>query len=115
VVFLQQVNSLQIRQIIPKAVDEVEFVWTFFGFEDDDEEMYRRRIRHGNLFGPAGLVNADDCEVVAMSQESFKAAENEESVVLMGRGGSVNSDAGSLATESPVRGFYEYYREVMGL
>ena len=116
VFFLQQVNSLQIRQIIPKGTDEFELVFTFFGFEDDDEEMRDRRIRHGNLFGPAGLVTVDDFEVLPMSQDTYKAAaESEESTVLMGRGGRVNTDEGSLATESPIRGFYQYYREVMGL
>jgi salicylate 5-hydroxylase large subunit len=115
VIFLQQVNSLQIRQVIPKGPEEFELVWTFFGFEDDDEEMRKRRIRHGNLFGPGGLVTVDDFEVFPMAQQSFRAAENEEAVILMGDGGRVNRDGGSLATESPIRGFYQYYREVMGL
>jgi len=116
VIFLQQLNSLQIRQIIPRGTDAFELIFTYYGFEDDDEEMRQRRTRHGNLFGPAGLVTVDDYEVLPMSQENFRvAAENEESVVLMGRGGRVNTDEGSLATESPIRGFYQYYREVMGL
>ena len=114
-VFLQQINSLQIRQIIPKGPEEFELVFTFFGFEDDDEEMRKRRIRHGNLFGPGGIVTVDDFEVFPMAQQGFRAAENEEAVILMGDGGRVNRDGGSLATESPIRGFYQYYREVMGL
>ena len=115
VIFLQQINSLQVRQIIPKGTDEFELIFTFFGFEDDDEQMRQRRIRHGNLFGPAGLVTVDDFEVLPMAQSTFRAAQDEESVLMMGQGGRVNSDEGSLATESPIRGFYEYYREVMGL
>ncbi len=115
VIFLQQVNSLHIRQVIPRGPDEFELIFTFFGFEDDDEEMRKRRIRHGNLFGPGGIVTVDDFEVFPMSQQSFRAAEHGESVVMMGNGGRVNSDEGSLATESPIRGFYQYYREVMGL
>ena len=115
VVFLQQVNSFQVRQIIPKGPDAFELIFTFFGFEDDDQEMRKRRTRQGNLFGPGGMVTVDDFEVLPMSQARFKAAENEESVVMMGNGGRVNSDQGSLATESAIRGFYEYYREVMGL
>lgn len=116
VFLLQQVNSLQIRQVIPKGVDEFELIITFYGFEDDDEEMRKRRIRQGNLFGPAGLVTVDDFEVLPMAQTCFKAAEDEEATVLMGRGGrGEDKDEGSLATERPIRGFYEYYREVMGL
>ena len=115
VILLQQINSLQIRQIIPKGPEEFELIFTFFGFEDDDEEMRDRRIRHGNLFGPGGMVTVDDFEVLPMAQATFRAQENEKSILMMGSGGRVNSDEGSLATESPIRGFYQYYREVMGL
>ena len=53
---------------------------------------------------PAGLVTVDDYEVLPMSQESFRAAaENEEATVLMGRGGRVNTDERSLATERLIR------------
>jgi hypothetical protein len=46
----------------------------------------------------------------------FKASENEESLVMMGKGGrGEDKDEGSLATERPIRAFYQYYREVMGL
>jgi salicylate 5-hydroxylase large subunit len=114
-IFIQQLNCLQIRQIIPKGPHEFELIFTFYGFQGDDEEMRRRRVRHGNLFGPAGLVTVDDFEVLPMAQATFRAGENGESVVLMGQGGRVNTDEGSLATESPIRGFYQYYREVMGL
>ena len=115
VIFLQQVNSLQVRQVIPKGPNELEFIYTYFAFEDDDEEMRDRRIRHGNLFGPSGLVNADDFEVIAMAQAGFKAAENEEASALLGHGGRENKNTGTHASEGPIRGFYQYYREVMGL
>ena len=73
-ILLQQVNSLQTRQIIPKGPDSFELIWTHFGFEEDDEAMRRRRTRHANLFGPAGYVSADDGEVVAMAQQGFTPA-----------------------------------------
>jgi hypothetical protein len=58
----------------------------------------------------------DDFEVLPMSQMRFKASENEESLVMMGKGGrGEDKDEGSLATERPIRAFYQYYREVMGL
>jgi salicylate 5-hydroxylase large subunit len=114
VVFLQQINSLHVRQIIPRGPDAFEFIFTFFGFEDDDEEMRKRRIRHGNLFGPGGMVTVDDFEVLPMAQSAYRAAENEEAVLFMGQGGrEVRED--SLATEGAIRGLYQYYREVMGL
>ena len=67
----QQVNSLSTRHIIPRGTDAFDFVWTHFGFADDDAEMTRRRLRQANLFGPAGYVSADDGEVIELSQRGF--------------------------------------------
>jgi salicylate 5-hydroxylase large subunit len=116
VIFLQQINALQIRHIIPKGADGCELVWTHFGFAEDDDEMQQRRIRHGNLFGPGGLVSVDDSEVLAMAQRGFKMAEESgTATVRMGTGGRENTNEGHMATESAIRGLYQYYREVMGL
>jgi salicylate 5-hydroxylase large subunit len=91
-------------------------MWTHFGFEEDDEDMRQRRVRHGNLFGPAGLVSVDDSEVLAMAQRGFKTAEEGgAAIVQMGTGGRETRNEGHMATESAIRGLYQYYREVMGL
>jgi salicylate 5-hydroxylase large subunit len=113
-ILIQQVNSLQTRQIIPRGPGTFEFVWTHFGFEDDDEEMRRRRVRHANLFGPAGLVSVDDSEVLAMAQKSFASAA-EGGASLMQMGGSGVGAESTMATESAIRSMYRYYRSVMGL
>jgi salicylate 5-hydroxylase large subunit len=116
VILLQQINALQVRHIIPKGPNGCELVWTHFGFEEDDEEMKQRRVRHGNLFGPAGLVSVDDSEVLSMAQRGFATAEeNAAAIVKMGTGGRENTNEGHMATESAIRGLYQYYREVMGL
>jgi salicylate 5-hydroxylase large subunit len=116
VILLQQINALQVRHIIPKGPNGCELVWTHFGFEEDDEEMKQRRVRHGNLFGPAGLVSVDDSEVLAMAQRGFATAEEGgAAIVKMGTGGRENTNEGHMATESAIRGLYQYYREVMGL
>jgi salicylate 5-hydroxylase large subunit len=116
VIVLQQVNALQVRHIIPKGPGACELIWTHFGFEEDDDEMRRRRIRHGNLFGPGGLVSVDDSEVLAMAQRGYQTAdEGGTTIVRMGTGGRENRNEGHMATESAIRGLYQYYREVMGL
>jgi len=87
-----------------------------FRFREDDEEMKQRRVRHGNLFGPAGLVSVDDSEVLAMAQRGFRMAEESgAALVRMGTGGRENLNEGHMATESAIRGLYQYYREVMDL
>jgi salicylate 5-hydroxylase large subunit len=113
-ILIQQVNSLQTRQFVPKGPHQFELIWTHFGFEDDDEEMRKRRVCHANLFGPAGLISVDDSEVLAMAQKSFiTAAEGSTTTMAMGARDTESED--NMATESAIRGMYRYYREVMGL
>ena len=114
VVLLQQVNSMQARQIVPRGPDVFDFYWTHFGYEDDDEEMRQRRALHANLFGPAGYVSADDSEAIAMQQQGITSAHSADwSPILMG-GRSVER-SNNMASETGVRGMYRYYRKVMGL
>ena len=109
----QQVNSLSTRHIVPRGPDAFDFVWTHFGFADDDEAMTRRRLRQANLFGPAGYVSADDGEVIELSQRGFRQTEDGETICEMdGRGtGGVDHNV----TETLIRSMYAYYREVMEL
>ncbi len=51
------------RQIIPRGIGACDFVWTHFGFEEDDADMETRRLRQANMFGPAGYVSADDIDL----------------------------------------------------
>jgi salicylate 5-hydroxylase large subunit len=114
VILLQQVNSLQARQIVPHGPGCFDFMWTHFGFEDDDETMRQRRIRHANLFGPSGYVSADDAEVIRMAQEGF-VEQADLASALMIMGGREVASTTTMATETALRGMYRYYRAVMGL
>jgi salicylate 5-hydroxylase large subunit len=113
VIFQQQVNSLSTRQIIPVGPDKFDFVWTHFGFADDDEEMTQRRLTQANLFGPAGFVSADDGEVIEFSQEGFLQAP--EFSTLCELGGTDIGPTEHNVTETLIRGMYRYWREVMEL
>jgi len=112
VIIQQQVNSLSTRHIVPSGPDAFDFIWTHFGFEDDTEEMTRRRLRQANLFGPAGFVSADDGEVIEFSQEGFrqKGPDGETVCELDGRG---VGPADHMVTETLIRGMYGYWRKVM--
>ena len=109
----QQVNSLSTRHIQPAGVGAFDFVWTHFGFADDDAEMTRRRLRQANLFGPAGFVSADDGEVIEFSQDGL--GEDEGFSTLCELGGREVADTDHMVTETLIRGMYRYWREVMGL
>ena len=111
VVLQQQVNSLSTRQIIPRGVNAFDFVWTHFGFEDDDDEMTQRRLRQANLFGPAGFVSADDGEVIEFAQQGLSTDHWASTISEMDGLGTENTEHN--VTENLIRGMYQYYREVM--
>jgi salicylate 5-hydroxylase large subunit len=113
VIFQQQVNSLSTRQIIPQGPDSFDFVWTHFGFEDDDEVMTERRLRQANLFGPAGFVSADDGEVIEFSQDGFR--QDKDFSTLCELDGRDVGPTDHMVTETLIRGMYRYWREVMEL
>jgi salicylate 5-hydroxylase large subunit len=109
----QQSNTLAMRQIVPQGPRAFELHWTFFGYEDDDEEMTLRRLRQANLMGPAGLVSIDDSEVIELAQRGVDgAAAGSAELVLGGRG---IEDTDHMATEAAIRAFYAHYRRVMEL
>ena len=107
----QQVNSLSTRHIQPRGPNSFDFVWTHFGFEDDDKEMTARRLKQANLFGPSGYVSADDGEVLEFSQMGFHTNPSSTSMAKMG--GNDTQDGDCIATETLIRGMYKYWREVM--
>ncbi|MBN9318703.1 MAG: aromatic ring-hydroxylating dioxygenase subunit alpha [Caulobacterales bacterium] len=113
VILQQQVNSVSTRHIQPRGHGAFDFVWTHFGFEDDDEAMTQRRLRQANLFGPAGFVSADDGEVIELSQMGFEQKPFHRTVAELGGRDAADSD--HMITETLIRGMYGYWRKVMGL
>ncbi len=111
VILQQQVNSVSTRHIQPTGHDSFDFVWTHFGFEDDDEVMTNRRLTQANLFGPAGFVSADDGEVIEFSQQAFESKPFHRAVAELGGRGVENTE--HMVTETLIRGMYRYWRDVM--
>lgn len=109
----QQSNTLALRQLRPHGPDSFELHWTFFGYADDDEEMVRRRLRQANLMSSAGLVSADDSEVIKLAQDGVTEFPEDAGVLLMGGRGT--EDVPHMVTEAAIRAFYARYREVMDL
>jgi salicylate 5-hydroxylase large subunit len=109
----QQSNGLAMRQIVPLDAGNFDLVWTHFGYADDPPEMTERRLRQANLFGPAGLVSADDGEAMILSQVGIAGNETAEGLVEMG--GREVADVPHTVTETAIRGLYQHYRAVMGL
>ena len=113
VIIQQQVNSLSTRHLLPSGPGQFDFVWTHFGFADDDAAMTRRRLRQANLFGPAGFVSADDGEVIEFVQQAFEA--NPEARTISELDGRDVRPTDHMVTETLIRGMYGYWRGVMGV
>ncbi len=111
---LQQIhNSIALRLVLPKGPDRTELQWIFIGFEDDDAAMTERRLQQANLVGPAGYVSMEDGAVGGFIQRAIKGGEDESSVLEMG--GVEHASQETRATEASVRGFWQAYRQTMGL
>lgn len=114
--FLQtNLNSLLTRQIIPRSPGTVELVWTYFGFADDDEEMQRLRLKQANLVGAAGYVSMDDSEVLSQMQRVVSKYPGGKGVLELGGSGTDAGEGDTMLTETQLRAFYAFYRDVMGL
>lgn len=105
-------SSLTIRNMIPKSATSHELSWLFFGYEDDDEEMVRARMRHSNLVGPSGFISAEDTEVIAQLQPQVDEWDTRQVIEM---GGTGTDAAHTMISESPLRAFYEFYRREMKL
>jgi anthranilate 1,2-dioxygenase large subunit len=87
-------------------------LWTMFGYDTDDEEMVRHRLRQGNLMGPSGFLGLEDNEAIKFLQEGVRRSPTERGILKLG-GDKVGN--ATLIDESAIRGMYKYYREAMGL
>lgn len=109
----QQTNCMSMRQITPRGPGAYDFVWTHFAYEEDSAEMIQRRLRQANLFGPAGLVSADDGEVIEFSQAGLGVFPGYRTIIAMD--GRHTNDSPHVITETAIRKFYHHYRKVMEL
>ncbi len=111
---LQQIkNSLAVRRVVPRGVNQTELLWTAIGYADDDDAMTARRLLQANLIGPAGFISMEDGAATGFVQRGVAGAHDHNSFVEMG-GAGVASDE-SRVTETSVRGFWQAWRRHMGL
>jgi phenylpropionate dioxygenase-like ring-hydroxylating dioxygenase large terminal subunit len=111
---LQQIrNSLAVRRIVPMGLDKTELVWMMFGFEDDTQDLHDLRMMQSNLIGPGGFISMEDGAATGFVQRGSRGASDEMSVVEMG-GQGIGSEE-SRVSEAAVRGFWNTYRQLMGV
>jgi phenylpropionate dioxygenase-like ring-hydroxylating dioxygenase large terminal subunit len=112
---IQQIlNTLAVRQLLPRGVERSELLWTVLGFEDDDEDLLNVRLKSNNLVGPAGFISMEDGCIGGFVQRAAKADPCAETIMPMG-GRGIDPTQGSRVTEAAVRGFWKGWRECMGV
>lgn len=108
-------NTLATRQLRPKGKDSFEIFQTVFGYADDPPEMIEHRLLQTNLIGPAGYVSMEDGEAIEIAHKMTTAdRDGGWAVVEMGGRGAI-TDTTHRITEGPVRGFWSYWAELMGV
>jgi anthranilate 1,2-dioxygenase large subunit/terephthalate 1,2-dioxygenase oxygenase component alpha subunit len=109
---LQQIlNSIGTRQTHPIGVDKCELIWTLLGFEEDTPEQAEIRLKQSNLVGPHGFVSMEDGAIGGFVQRGVAGDPDIDALVEMGGRGVGTAD--NRATETSVRGFYKFYRELL--
>jgi anthranilate 1,2-dioxygenase large subunit len=110
---LQQVrNTIAVRVIRPRGVDKTELEWIHLGFDTDDEAMTERRLRQGNLIGPAGYIAMEDGCIGGFVQRALQYNDEGSGLVMMG--GHEAESQPFRASEAAIRGFWKHYRALMG-
>jgi apoptosis-inducing factor 3 len=110
----REMNTLGIRHIVPNGPHEFIMKWTMFGFEGDDEEMTRHRLRQGNLMGPAGFLGIEDNEAIKFVQDGMQRVPDKEHLVMLDPAIAAGT-AESLISEAAIRAMYQHWRAEMGI
>ncbi len=110
----QIANSLATRQLLPKGPGQADLVWTYFGFEDDDEQTLRRRLAQANLAGSAGMISVEDAAVCEMMHRAMGDGEEGASFIEMG-GRDLDGGGATKLSERAIRNFWHNYRLDMDL
>jgi apoptosis-inducing factor 3 len=110
----REMNTLGIRHIVPTGPHEFIMKWTMFGFESDDEEMTRHRLRQGNLMGPAGFLGLEDNEAIKFVQDGMQRVPNGKHLVKLDPAHPAGS-SDTVISESAIRAMYKYWRQEMNI
>jgi phenylpropionate dioxygenase-like ring-hydroxylating dioxygenase large terminal subunit len=110
----REMNTLGVRQIVPDGPHEFVMKWTMFGFEGDDEEMTRHRLRQGNLMGPAGFLGLEDNEAIKFVQDGMRRVPGGTQLVKLDPQNQQGT-ADTLISEAAIRAMYRHWREAMGV
>jgi phenylpropionate dioxygenase-like ring-hydroxylating dioxygenase large terminal subunit/NADPH-dependent 2,4-dienoyl-CoA reductase/sulfur reductase-like enzyme len=111
----REMNTLGVRQLVPSGPNEFTMIWTMFGYEDDDEEMTRHRLRQGNLMGPAGFLGLEDNEAIKFVQDGMLNSSKPANHMVQLDPDVPAGTSETLISEAAIRALYQHWREEMGV
>ena len=109
----RELNTLGVRQIVPKGPGAFDLYWTMFGYADDTDELTELRLCQANLMGPAGYLGAEDGEAIEFVQDGMRRSKSDVGIVELG--GDEEGTTDNIISEGAIRAMYRNYREVMAL
>jgi phenylpropionate dioxygenase-like ring-hydroxylating dioxygenase large terminal subunit len=112
---VQQIyNVIALRLCLPKGPEHCELLWWVLGTAGDTEAERRMRLKQGNMIGPGGLISLEDGVVGGWVQRGTRGDLDMASLLEMG-GRDVAPSREGRATEVSIRGFWQAYRDLMGM
>jgi phenylpropionate dioxygenase-like ring-hydroxylating dioxygenase large terminal subunit len=105
-------NVMAVRHFLPRGPDKTDLHWIFLGYAGDTRELRTRRLRQLNLAGPAGYVSMEDGCVGGFVERGAAAADGQTSIIEMG--GTDTKSQDTRATEAAIRGFWGFWRGLVG-
>jgi phenylpropionate dioxygenase-like ring-hydroxylating dioxygenase large terminal subunit len=105
-------NVIAVRHFLPRGPGKTDLHWIFLGYADDTPALRTRRLRQLNLAGPAGYVSMEDGCIGGFVERGAAAALDQTSIVEMGGTDSKSQD--TRATEAAIRGFWRFWRGLLG-
>ena len=106
-------NVIAVRHFLPRGPGKTDLHWIFLGYADDTPELRTRRLRQMNLAGPAGYVSLEDGCIGGFVERGAAAALDKTSIMEMGGADTKGQD--TRATEAAIRGFWGFWRGLMGV
>jgi anthranilate 1,2-dioxygenase large subunit len=110
----QIANCLGLRRVRSRGVGELEIEFIQVGYTDDDAAMTAHRVNQSNMVGPSGLISMEDGEALELVQRATVPNSDGAGIVEMGGIGKL-LDLDTRVNEIPVRGFWSYYSELLGI
>ncbi len=106
-----QLDTIQLRCVRPKTVNETTVQFANFGRASDSPELREHRLRQAHMLGPNGLITLEDgCALERVQWGASAAGDN---AVL--KGAIPGRPPYGYAEEGGIRELYSCYRRLMGI